>query len=305
MVNQKDLKLGKLLMALQYNFKLIKIITVFLLFYLSPNLSFGAEQKLVIPGNYQGKEIRNPYVDELLHLIFNKLDIDLTIDYIPESMTQGRALKALSDGELINLNWAVTTKEREQQLLPIRIPIYQGMIGWRVFFIRTEDQYKFSLVNNVTDLQKFLAVQRFDWPDYKILLANDLNVGGNIPFDKMYEAVISGLADFYPRSVLEVIREKNNYTLNDKGLSIERSLLIKYPSAYYFFVNTKDVILAKTIGKGFKIAIEDGSFESLFLRYYGENLKKLELDKRHTFELNNPYFPLSSAIKSDLSLLFQ
>lgn len=277
------------------NFKLTKILTIFWLFAWSLffNLSFATEQKLVIPGKLHGKEIRNPYVDELLRLIFNKLDIDLTIDYSPEGLTQGRAMKALADGKLINLNWSVTTKEREQQLLPIRIPIYKGLIGWRVFLIRTGEQDKFSQINHINDLQKFLAVQRFDWPDYKILLANNLNVEGNISFNKMYDAVISGLADFYPRSILEIIGESNNSTFNNKELSIERSLLIKYPSAYYFFVNTKDVTLAKTIEKGFKIAIEDGSFERLFLRYYGENLKKLELDKRRTLELNNPYFPLS------------
>jgi hypothetical protein len=278
------------------NFKLTKILTIFLLISCSllANLSFGAAQKLVIPGKLQGNEIRNPYIDELLRLIFTKLEIDLTIDYSAEGLTQGRAMKALSDGKLVNLNWSVTTIEREQQLLPIRIPIYKGLIGWRVFFIRSDEQDKFSQVKTINDLQRFLAVQRFDWPDYKILLANNLNVEGNISFNSMYDAINSGLADYYPRSILEIIGESNNDTLklNKKGLGIERSLLIKYPSAHYFFVNSKDVILAKTIEKGFKIAIADGSYERLFLRYYGENLKKLELDKRRTLELNNPYFPL-------------
>ena len=275
------------------NFKLTNTLTLFLLFACSLflNSAFAIEQRLMIPGKLQGKEIRNPYIHELLQLIFSKLDIDLTIDYSPEGLTQGRALKALADGDLINLNWSVTTKEREQQLLPIRIPIYKGLIGWRVFYIRTGEQDLFSQVNNVKDLQQFLAIQRFDWPDYKILLANDLKVEGNIAFNRMHDAVISGLADFYPRSILEIVGESNNYNLNSKGLSIERSLLIKYPSEHYFFVNTKDIALAKTIEKGFKMAIKDGSFELLFLRYYGENLKKLELDKRRTFELKNPYFP--------------
>jgi hypothetical protein len=275
------------------NLKLTTVLTIFLLLASSLfiNASLAASQTLMIPGKLQGKEIRNPYIHELLQLIFNKLDIDLTIDYSSGGLTQGRALKALADGNLINLNWSVTTKDREQQLLPIRIPIYKGLIGWRVFYIRTADQAIFSQINNVNDLQKLLAIQRFDWPDYKILLANSFKVEGDIAFNRMHNAVISGLADFYPRSILEVIGESDNYNLNNKGLSIERSLLIKYPSAHYFFVNIKDVTLAKNIEKGFRLAIEDGSFESLFQDYYGENLKKLELEKRRTFELKNPYFP--------------
>ena len=275
------------------NLKLTTVLTIFLLLASSLfiNASLAASQTLMIPGKLQGKEIRNPYIHELLQLIFSKLDIDLTIEYSPEGLTQGRALKALSEGKLINLNWSVTTKEREQQLLPIRIPIYKGLIGWRVFYIRKEEQELFSQVDNVDDLKNLVAIQRFDWPDYKILLANDLNVEGNIAFNRMHDAVISGLADYYPRSILEVIGESNNYKLKNKGLSIERSLLIKYPSAHNFFVNTKDVMLAKTIEKGFKAAMEDGSFERLFLRYYSENIRKLELDKRRTFELKNPYSP--------------
>ena len=198
------------------NFKLTTILTIFLLFTCSLflNLSLAAELKLVIPGKLQGKEIRNPYIHELLQLIFSKLDIDLTIEYSPEGLTQGRAMKALSNGNLINLNWSVTTKEREQQLLPIRIPIYKGLIGWRVFYIRKEEQELFSQVDNVDDLKNLVAIQRFDWPDYKILLANDLNVEGNIAFNRMHDAVISGLADYYPRSILEIIGESNNYKLN-------------------------------------------------------------------------------------------
>ncbi len=274
------------------NFKLVTILTILLLLPTSAlfNISFAAEQKLIIPGKLQGKEIRNPYIHELLFLIFDKLDIDLTIEYSPEGLTQGRALKALSNGDLINLNWSVTTREREQQLLPIRIPIYKGLIGWRVFYIRADEQGIFSQIKSTNDLRNFLAIQRFDWPDYKILLANELNVEGNIAFNKMHDAVISGLADYYPRSILEVIGESNNYKLQSRGLSIEHSLLLKYPSAHYFFVNPKDVALAKSIEKGFKMAIEDGSFASLFLRYYGENLKTLDLESRRVFVLENPYF---------------
>jgi len=275
------------------NLKLAILLTIFLLLICSLCIrsSFAAEQRLIIPGKLQGKEIRNPYIHELLQLIYSKLDIDLTIEYSPEGLTQGRALKALSDGQLVNLNWSVTSKEREEKLLPIRIPIYKGLIGWRVFYIRSDEQEIYSQVKSLDDLQQFLAIQRFDWPDYKILLANNLNVEGNIAFNKMHDAIHSGLADYYPRSILEIIGESNNYKLTSKGLSIESSLLIKYPSAHYFFVNPKDIVLAKSIEKGFKMAIEDGSFASLFLRYYGENLKQLNLKKRRTFTLKNPYFP--------------
>jgi len=250
---------------------------------------FAQTKVLRIPGNVQGDKVRNPYVDELLRLIFAKQSIDLTIQYNRDRLSQGRALKELADGGDIDLNWSVTTSERETHLLPIRIPIYQGLIGWRTFLIHKDNQAKFAEVKSVEDLRAFIAVQRFDWPDYKILQANNLLVEGNISFEIMHKAVLTGLADYFPRSVLEIIREHKKHNIKD--LVIEPSLLIKYPSAYYFFVHPKNIELAQTIESGFKKAIADGSFARLFARYHGDSLQQLFIENRHVIELNNPLFP--------------
>jgi len=272
-------------------FKLASFIIICLasIALLVSDLALGKTQTLVIPGNAQGKAIRNAYVDELLHLIFKKQGLELDIEYNRESMSQGRALKELAEGDVIDLNWSVTTREREQKLLPIRIPIYQGLVGWRVFFIHRQKEQMFKQVMQAKDLRPLLAVQRFDWPDYRVLLANNLTVEGNISYDNMYKSVASGLADYFPRSVLEIVREKKSR--NSRALMIEPSLLVKYPSAYYFFVNKNNKALASLIETGFNQAIADGSFERLFQRYHGEHLKLLNLEKRRVIELQNPYFP--------------
>lgn len=250
-----------------------------------------AKMTIDIPGHMQGKKVRNQYVDELLHLIFSKQNIDLTIQYSKEHMSQGRALKELARGETIDLNWSVTSKEREQILRAVRIPIYKGLIGWRVFFIVNDSQKRFAAISNIAQLQDLLAVQRFDWPDHRILMANQLRVEGDFSYEQMYKSLSEGLVDYFPRSVLEINREKEQ--LKYDNLKIEQTLLIKYPSATYFFVNKEKKALAKTIEEGFKKAIADGSYHALFDRYFTQELAKLSLDKRKVIELNNPYFPIT------------
>jgi hypothetical protein len=55
----------------------------------------------------------------------------------------------------------------------------------------------------------------------------------------------------------------------NKGLVIEESLLLNYPSPIYFFVNKNDKALADRIERGLTIAISDGSFDELFFSVEG------------------------------------
>ena len=47
----------------------------------------------------------------------------------------------------------MTTREREERLQPIRIPIYKGLIGWRVNLLRQTDSQLLSHVRTLDDLK--------------------------------------------------------------------------------------------------------------------------------------------------------
>lgn len=244
---------------------------------------------VVIPGPLDGKKVRNPFVEELLSLAFEKCQLNLNLIYYKHRYTQGRALKELSLGGDIDLNWSTTSFEREALLRPIKIPLYNGLIGWRVLLIRQVDAERFAEVKSLEDLKSFIAVQRFDWTDYDILKANGLPVEGNLGFVQHSRAVVSGLADYFPRSVLEVGNEINQE--RNQELIIEPTLLLKYPAAYYFFVNKDNEELAQLIEHGLNLAIQDGSYMELFNRHFGEHIKALNLPNRTIIRLKNPLFP--------------
>lgn len=242
--------------------------------------------RLVIPGPSTPFKVRNPFIEDLLHMIFSKQGLSLDLQYANEQLTQGRALRELNNEGLIDITWSVSTKERELSLNAIEIPLYQGFIGWRVFVINKEKQPAFSNVSNLTQLRELLAVQRFDWPDYHIFLANDLPVDGSLAFSKMFKAVESGLADYFPRSVLEAKRDIDS--VNSSQLGIEKTILLKYPSSYYFFVGKHNSDLAQTIEQGFKLVLADGSYQLLFQQYFGSALEALKIEQRKVFVLDNP-----------------
>lgn len=267
-------------------YRLTWIVTVTLLFT-AKAIAFQSVE-IVIPGPLNGNKVRNPFVEELLHLVFYKNNLALDLKYYKRRYTQGRALKELSVGEDIDLNWSTTSTEREALLHAVRIPIYKGLIGWRVLLIREDNQEMFSDINTLEDLKPLLAVQRFDWTDHDVFKENGLQVEGNLGFAEHSKAVASGLADYFPRSVLEVTNEIKHE--RNAGLIIEKNLLIKYPAAYYFFVQKGNDKLASQLEYGLKAALDDGSYMELFNRHFGETIKALDLPNRKVIELKNSSF---------------
>ena len=259
-----------------------------------PAASTPTSVRLVIPGPSAPFTVRNPFIEQLLVMIFAKQSISLELVYAPENITQGRALKELNNHDVLDLTWSVSTKEREQLLIPIRVPIYQGYIGWRVFVINKSNQEKFNDVDNVEKLSELLGIQRFDWPDYQIFLENNLAVDGSLPFSHMHKAIENGLADYFPRSVLEVTRELK--ALNSNQLTIEQTLLLKYPSSYYFFVGKNNTELAKYIEKGLEIALADGSYQLLFQQHFGQALEALNINDRKILHLSSSSLPAKNPL---------
>ncbi|GLX76996.1 hypothetical protein tinsulaeT_03360 [Thalassotalea insulae] len=244
--------------------------------------------ELIIPGPPKGFSKRNVFVEALLEKILKVQKLPITVNYFNGSLPQSRALHELKHNRSINLNWSMSTTTREAELRAIKIPIYKGMIGWRVLAISPNKQKLFSQIANLNDLAKLTAIQRYDWPDYKVLKFNALPVEGQIAFTHIPRAINQGLADYFPRSVLEIAKEVHWY--EKENLAIETSLLLKYDAAYYFFVSKENVRLAQLIENGFQKLLANGDFDHLFNAYFGDNLAKLALDQRKVIQLKNPYF---------------
>lgn len=252
---------------------------------------------------YPAQDAGYDYPIKLLDLALHKSGIDYTLQSAGLPMLQGRALKQLAAGVDVNVAWSMTSTAREAELTPIRIPIDKGLLGWRIFLIDKKSAAKFSRVKTLTDLQSFEAGQGHDWPDTEILRANGLKVQGYPVFDSLFTMLQLGRFDYFPRSIMEIWGEQKAHPGMD--LVVEPTVILHYPTAYYFFVNPKDTALASAIEKGLKAAIKDGSFDTLFNQTYGDVVERTRLQSRKRLQLRNPLLPAKTPLnQKELWLTF-
>jgi hypothetical protein len=200
-------------------------------------------------------------------------------------ITQGRTFTLVEQQQYIDVIWTMTSIEREQRLLPIRIPLLKGLMGYRIFIIRKGEQAKFSAITQLEQLKSLYAGQGYDWPDSTILKHNGFNLlqaGSN----SLLAMLRKKRFDYFPRALHEPWKE----TQGVDDVEIEQELLIKYPAPFYFFVNRNNSQLAKRIEEGLHRAIANGHFDKLFYQHEVTKglLDKVAIAKRRVFSIENP-----------------
>jgi hypothetical protein len=269
------------------NLNIRLIILIFVGFFISK--ADAAIWVITYPQSTVDEDIRNEYPLKLIALALDKTGVRYELRPSSKPMRQARAVKRLEENLEINVLWVMTDLTREEQLLPVRIPIAKGLIGWRMFLAPEDSAFMKADIQSLSDLLQYEPVQGIAWPDTKILQANGFNVVTSRDYKEAKSAIEDGQADFFPRSVIEIEQEiqQSNYS----ALSFRKDIALQYPSAMYFFVNKRNVTLAKLIETGLQRAIEDGSFEVLFNEHFGDTLELLDINALQYFKLNNPLLP--------------
>ena len=270
----------------------IKIIFFILVIFIEmTTLSYGITVIKVIKPE-SDSDIRQLYYLKILKLSLEKTKIKYG-DYKIENAVSGlqfRTANLLADGSpLVDVMWTMTNIDREKIMLPVRIPLLKGLMGYRILIINKKDTEKFLAINRVEELKKMRALQGHDWPDTDILLANGFQVEKSTYYDGMSKMINSGRADYFPRAINEPFDEiKKREKLN---LTIEKKIRLYYFAPIYFFVNVNKPELRDRIEKGLEIAIADGSFDKIF---YSEKsikdiIENINNDKIKLFKLENPF----------------
>ncbi|RZA08526.1 MAG: diguanylate cyclase [Moraxellaceae bacterium] len=192
----------------------------------------------------------------------------------------------LLQSDQYDVHWMNTTAARERELLPVRIPLCKGVIGWRAFFIRPADQPVFDKIDTIEKLRPLIFVQGHDWADSDILEKNSFKVTRAPNWAGLFKIVSLGRAQVFPRSIFEIIAEQKEPFSAD--LTIEKNIILRYPAAYYFFVTKKNERLKNALERGLIKTIEDGSFDQWFFATFGDQLMQLNLEKRRILSIDNP-----------------
>lgn len=243
---------------------------------------------------------RNDYFVAALRLALDKTR-DQYGDYLLEEsrqpLTQSRAIAMLSEGAEVDVLWSMTSRLRETQMLPVRIPLLKGLMGYRVLIIRAEDEIWFKGITTLDQLRELRAGQGHDWPDAEILRSNGLRVETSVDYENLFRMLHAGRFDFLPRAINEPWEEVK--ARKDLNLAIEKNLLLYYPTASYFFVSKNNPALAERLRVGLEKAIADGSFETLLLKHpiNAFALKNARMQQRHMLKLANPLLPTETPLE--------
>ena len=256
-----------------------------------------ADEVLVVkirPFREKDIDFTREYKVQLLDLVLSKTeatDGPFRIEVAGEEpIHQSRVMELIDQGELTVIA-TMTSREREEQLLPVRIPVYRGLWGHRIFIINREALATFAAVRTEEQLKTLWAGQGHDWPDTKILKENGYNVVTSADYRGLFAMLQEERFDYFPRAVNEPWREVEEEM--ERDLVVEPTLLLQYYAPAYFFVSHKNAKLADRLRRGFELALEDGSFVELFDThwYIQDTLKLAKIQGRTIFRLENPLLP--------------
>ena len=250
----------------------------------------GTPLPLVYPRHQALNDPQQGYVTALLQLALARSGQAYALRRSELRMVQTRAMQEMATASgSVDVVWAMTSRERETQLLPVRIPIDRGLIGWRVALIQARQPQLLRAVRSIAALARLSAGQMRDWPDSAILQANGLRLDTSSTYEGLFQQLAAGRIDYFPRSVIEAQSELASHA--QLPLALDAHLVIRYPAALYFFVGKHRPELARHIEIGLETMLADGSFAQLFQQHFGRLADGLKLSHRYMLELANPDVP--------------
>lgn len=211
-----------------------------------------------------------------------------------EAVTQNRGISLLRAGT-IDVIALGTNDERESQMLPIKIDISRGVIGYRVFLISASDQDRIARMDDEAFRTQLTFGLNSQWADLPVMRANGYTVQTSTDYERLFGMLAAHRFDALPRGISEAAIELDARREAYPQLAIEKTRALYFPYPIYFWVNRADTLLAGWIEQGLRAALADGSLRKLFETYHAQMIKAMSQSRRRVIRLDNPLLPPGSA----------
>lgn len=241
---------------------------------------------VVYPRHLPAQDSQVHYFVELMQLALQHGPRRYELHPTRTEMVQSRALLELASPRPgLDVFWTMNDAQREDALLPIRIPLERGLIGWRLLLVRRADAQAYAPLT-LPALARRQAGQMNDWPDTRILRANGLAVQTSSHYQGLFEMLAQGRIDYFPRSILEIDAELQAY--GEGRLAVASGLMLHYPAALYLYVRPSRPQLAADLTLGLEALVANGTLERLARRQFGAMLARHQVAQRRVLRLHNP-----------------
>jgi hypothetical protein len=243
----------------------------------------------------------------LLQLSLSKVIKNACYQQVSGIFTEARKSILIEKG-FVDIQWASSGAFSNSLLLPINIPIFKGILGYRVLVIRQGEQYRFDNINSINDLKSMFAGQGEFWGDTAILKSAGLSVVTTTQGRRLWYMLNKKRFDYLPLAVHEPWED---IALRPElKLTVEEKLMLVYPMALLFYVNQNNQQLYQAISKGMNIAMNDGSYHELLKKsdMFRAASKYANISNRKMIFIDNPNIDESlkgHVVKSQTSELIQ
>lgn len=246
--------------------------------------------EIIHPIPRDGSEL-DKYAIELIGFLANKSGQQVTIKpYSRPVNSQSRKVQLLKEGKM-TIDWFGADKKLESQLVPIRYPVFRGLLGHRIFITNKTTQAKLSNVATKTELEKLSMIQGEGWADVGVLSAGGFKVKEVPSFESIFKIVDAGRADLFPRAVIEPYSElaqRKQYP----NLVVDSQLMLVYKFPMFLFVSptAENKAVVDLLNSGFEKAYQDGSFVEFFNNsaLVKKTFEQAQMKQRRVFNIPNP-----------------
>jgi len=204
-----------------------------------------------------------------------------------QDINEARGELLITSGHL-DIEFMSTTPDRETNMIPIKIPIYRGLLGLRLLLVKPLINTEIKNVDSLSKLQNFVGGHGKHWGDLPVYAANNLKVVTVVQYNNIFKMLKLGRFDYFHRGANEIWSELERYS---DDFVVADNIMLFYPHPVYFFVGKHRPSLAIQIEKGLKIALEDGSYQQLFQEYFKDTITRSQLNSRQLILLTNPVVP--------------
>lgn len=210
---------------------------------------------------------------------------------IVNKLPQLRIKQYMRDGEL-SIYWMIESDSRNEEFIPIKVGLTNGLIGKRVLFIPPDNQYLYNSIKNLDDFRKakFVGAMGKDWFDVNVWKANNLiyleepgnwrSIFRKLPHGRPYQ--------YFSRGINEIISESELYP----ELLIEKNLVLIYDRDFLFYLSKEGphagAKYEAIINDAMQKAKKSGLIDRLVDKYWGDSFKALNYDKRIKIRLETP-----------------
>jgi hypothetical protein len=229
---------------------------------------------------------RHVYYTKLLEESLAALGYEVKYTFV-KGVSQPRIWKMVESDQL-SFIWGVQTKIRDTEYAFVDNRLTNGLIGQRLMLIPKGQEQAYAGVNSLEDLRRLdkMGSVGVNWFEAELWAINRLPVytkSGD--WRELFPMVRSGARgiDYVVRGANEIAVEAAHY-----DLAVEPRLMLTYERDMRYYLSPSTARYKALFDKALAQADRSGLKKELIARYFGRDLKSLNLEKRVRLKLAMP-----------------